>query len=82
MPHTNIYPVDKGVEPGPLRHHISELLLPSGINQIISMFSQFILNMTEITHLEARYVDRAKLDNLLEELFRSSSNYSVKVFIL
>jgi hypothetical protein len=36
--------------------------------------------MAEATRLEARYVDRAKLDSLLRMVFRDSSNYSVKVY--
>lgn len=76
------YPINKGLEPGPHLHHILEVLSHLAAIKSILTFSQFILNMTEITYLEARYVDRAKLDSLLEGLFRSSSNYSVKVFTL
>ena len=37
------------------------------------------LKMTEVTRLEARYVVRSKLEDLLQTLFGNSTNYTVKV---
>jgi hypothetical protein len=37
--------------------------------------------MTEITRIEARYVVRSRLANLLQKLFGDPINYTVKVFM-
>jgi hypothetical protein len=60
--------------PRPLRWNLFEHGFSS--SQLKIIYSDF-LKMTEVTRLEARYVDNAKLDTLLQQLF--GRRYSVKV---